>query len=249
MGGDDRARRGRGSIKGSLMPATRVIILAGGRGTRLPLSARDIPKSLVEVRGRPIIAHQLQQLRRAGFHDRNIRLALGFRAEQIIAFLARAGYGCQYVSEPEPLGTGGAVALASRGLEEPFLVLNGDTLADFDFPAILASHEPPHALLVSHWKDDARDFGLLDLERGFIREFLEKPSESRAGYINAGCYLLAPEHLEAMAPGFWMLETELFPRLALEGRLKTHVHHGRWDDLGTEERLALARSAFAARYG
>lgn len=225
------------------MDISNVIILAGGRGTRLPASARDIPKSLVEVHGKPILAHQLERLERAGFH--RVRLALGFRADSVIAFLKERGLRSEYVVEPEPLGTGGAVKFASRGFTAPFLVLNGDILADFDFQAIRRSHAPGTALLVSHWRDDTRGFGLLRLEgQEWIREFLEKPAAPQAGYINTGCYVLDPEDIHPIPHRVFMLEQELFPKLAAEGRLKTHIHRGSWEDLGTEERLARVRNIY-----
>ncbi len=223
------------------MNITTAIILAGGRGTRLPHSARDIPKPLVAIGAKPILEHQLERLTAAGFTD--IRLALGFRAEQIIAFLGERGYAASYVVEQEPLGTGGAARLAARGMKEPFLVMNGDVLADFDFPAIVRAHEPASALLVSHWRDDARDFGLVELRGDRVRRFLEKPREPVGGHINAGCYILEPADLGAMPDGFSMLEEALFPPLAAAGRLKTHIHRGFWDDAGTEERLMRIRNS------
>lgn len=215
----------------------KVIILVGGRGTRLPRSARDIPKALVPVRGRTILDRQLDALRQHGLLD--IRLALGFRADQIIAHLAATGRdNIDYVIESKPLGTGGAVKLASRGMAEPFLVLNGDTLADFDFSGIISGHQPGSAIMVSHWRDDARDFGLLDISNGRIRAFLEKPAEPRSGFINAGCYILEPRHLEHIEEEAFMLEQDIFPYLASSGVLQSVVHSGFWEDLGTEQRLA-----------
>lgn len=215
----------------------KTIILAGGRGTRLPQSARDIPKALVPIHGKAILDHQLDVLARHGLTD--VRLALGFRADQIVSHLARTGRRhIEHVIESEPLGTGGAVRLASRGLGGPFFVLNGDTFADFNFTSILGAHEPGAALMVSHWREDVGDFGLLDVADGRIRTFLEKPSEPRPGFINAGCYILEPAHLGRLGESPSMLETDLFPRLAADGFLRTFRHDGFWQDMGTEERLA-----------
>lgn len=226
------------------MNISTAIILAGGRGTRLPHSARDIPKPLVAIGAKSIVEHQLERLMAAGFTD--IRLALGFRADQIIAFLRERGYPMSYVVEPEPLGTGGATRFAARGIEQPCLVMNGDVLADFDFPAIVRAHEPGGALLVSHWRDDARDFGLVELQGDRVLRFLEKPREPIGGHINAGCYILEPADVQAIPEGFSMLEEAVFPKLAREGRLRTHVHRGVWDDAGTEERLHRIRNSLSS---
>lgn len=224
------------------MPVTKVIILAGGKGTRLPVSARGIPKPLVEVGGKPILQRQLEALYRAGLYD--VRLSLHFRADQIVAFLKEKGHQCDYVIEPEPLGTGGAVRFAMRGLRGPVMVLNGDGLDDFDFPAITRAHSPGMAVVTAQWKDDARDFGLLVVEGDRVLEFREKPQEPVGGYINIGCYIIEPEHFVGMPEGPFMLERDFFPALASAGRLKAHIHRGFYEDLGTEERLARARGLF-----
>lgn len=221
------------------MAVPSVIILAGGRGTRLPESARDIPKVLVPIAGKPILQHQLERLQAAGFPK--ARLALGFRAEQIIAFVRARGYPCDAVVEPEPLGTGGAARLAAADLPGPCLIMSGDIMADFDFRAIAGSHRAGEALMVAHWQHDARDYGLLDLRDGRVVGFREKPQEPIAGFINAGCCVLEAEHLAALPEGFSMLEHDLYPSLAGAGKLRMHEHRGEWEDLGTEARLARMR--------
>ncbi|MFY9462374.1 MAG: nucleotidyltransferase family protein [Candidatus Sungiibacteriota bacterium] len=218
----------------------KVIILAGGRGTRLLRSAKDIPKALVPIRGKTILDHQLELLAKHGLTD--VRLSLGFRAEQIVVHLKKTGRdSVEYIIEPEPLGTGGAVRFAAKGLKDDFMVLNGDIISDFDFTELLCSHEPETPLIVSTWREDARDFGLLGIVNGKIRAFLEKPETLRPGFINAGCYILHPKHLEDIEEKAFMLEKDIFPRLAEEGELRTHVHLGFWQDVGTEERLAQVR--------
>ena len=100
------------------------------------------------------------------------------------------------------------------------------------------------AVITAHWKDDARPFGLLTIKDGLVREFREKPQELVGGYINAGCHILEPEHFIGMPEGPFMLEYDLFPRLARAGRIKAHIHRGFYEDLGTEERLARMRQSF-----
>lgn len=223
------------------MCGMKVIILAGGRGTRLPNSAKDIPKALVSIHGKAILDHQLELLDKHGLTD--IRLSLGFRADQIIAHLKASGReNIEYVIEKKPLGTGGAVKFASKGVKDDFLVLNGDVISDFDFTALLGAHEAGTPLIVAAWREDARDFGLLGIVNGKAQAFLEKPETSRPGFINAGCYILHPEHFEDVGEKSFMLEKDIFPRLAEEGLLRTYVHLGFWQDVGTEERLSEVRS-------
>lgn len=226
------------------MTVPNVIILAGGRGTRLPESARDIPKTLVPIAGKPILEHQLELISRAGLS--RVRLALGFRADQITAFVRERGYTCETVVEPSALGTGGGVRFAARGLSGPFLVLNGDIVSDLDLRAVLNHHRPGKAVMTAHWREDTGDFGLLDIHDGRIREFREKSNVAEPGFINAGCYVLEHEHLALLPEGFSMLERDLFPILARTDNLIAYEHRGEWEDVGTELRLRRTRERLTA---
>lgn len=221
----------------------KTIILAGGLGTRLPQSARDIPKVMVPVGAKPILSHLVDGLVAAGLSD--IRLALGFRADQVIAFVQQHGYPCDWVVEPEPLGTGGAVRFATQDLSSAFMVLNGDVWVAYDYPAILKAHEPGKALLVAAWREGNRDYGFLEIEGDRIRAFREKPNEPKAGFVSVGCSILEPEHVRAVGQRAFMLETDIYPRLAEAGLLKAAFHAGDFEDLGTEERLAKVRGIVA----
>ena len=94
---------------------------------------------------------------------------------------------------------------------------------------------------MSTWRKDARDFGLLGIVNGRVQAFLEKPETLRPGFINAGCYILHPKHFEDIKEKAFMLEKDVFPRLAGGGELRTYVHLGFWQDAGTEERLSEVR--------
>lgn len=219
----------------------KVIILAGGMGTRLPNSAKNIPKALVQIHGKTILDHQLEILEKHGLKD--VRLSLGFRADQIVAHLKKTGRDrVEHIVEEEPLGTGGAVRFAARDLADDFMVLNGDILTDFDFSKILRAHEPGSAMIVAAWREDARDFGLLDIKESKIRAFLEKPAEPRSGYINAGCYILNPKHFAGLSEKAFMIEKDIFPRLAESGELHAFLHDGFWQDVGTEDRLQQVKA-------
>ncbi len=238
---------------------TKVIILAGGKGTRLPDSARDIPKALVPVEGKPMIDHVIEMLENHGFSD--IRFSLGFRADAVVDHLGRprgeraslahevgrAG-GYEYVVEKEPLGTGGALKFASRDLTGPFIALNGDVITDINVKEFLDGYERlphiPHSVAV-YETDDARDYGLVKLEGDHILRFQEKPKERRSGFINAGFYILHPEALHRHPQNAFSVEYDIFPSLARNRKLGYFIHRGRWTDAGTEERLRLANDANA----
>ncbi len=227
----------------------KVIILAGGRATRLPESAKDIPKALVDMGGKTILEHQLDQLEKYGFFD--VRLALGYRSEQIIEWLrnrqlsiVNGQLSLDYVIEPEPLDTGGAIKFASKDLKEPFMVLNGDILSDINFKSFHArfKQRPEENIMAVHHTPDARSYGIIKKRGGRVAEFLEKPFDPIPGHINAGFYVLSPETLKNIKEKRFSIEKDVFPKIAAQGKLGYYIHKGFWTDAGTEERLKEAKA-------
>ena len=118
----------------------RAVILAGGQGTRLRPYTTVLPKPLMPVGDRPILDIVVRQLHRDGFE--RITIATGYLAELIEAFFgdgSRYGIPIDYYREDEPLGTVGALALID-GLDDDFLVMNGDILTDMDYARCFAGH-------------------------------------------------------------------------------------------------------------
>ena len=221
----------------------RAIVLVGGQGTRLrPLTWRTA-KPLVPVLDRPLIEHLLLHLRDHGV-DR-VTLAMTERSEAIEQALgdgAHLGLAVDYVYEGEPRGSGGAIAGAAAGWDEPFLVCNGDTITDLDIGAFVRSHRERGAeLSLSLYEvPDPSAFGVVVLnERGRIERFVEKPpaAEAPSRLINAGTWLFEPSLLAEMdASRFNRVEDELFPRLAESGRgIYGYHEQGVWVDVGNPE--------------
>lgn len=228
----------------------KVIILAGGRATRLPESAKDKPKVLVEVGEKPILQHQLEQLAAHGFYD--VRLALGYRADQVITWLnskfrsSNPKFSTDHVIEPEKLDTGGAIRFASRDLREPFMVLNGDVLSDINFSGFYKKFQKipfENIIAVFHTKD-ASNYGIIKKDNGKILEFLEKPNYPVSGHINAGFYILSPSIFKGVRKKIFSIERDIFPKAAKQGRVGFYLHRGFWTDAGTEDRLHEVRQKF-----
>lgn len=221
------------------------IILAGGKATRLPESAKDLPKALVQVGGKPILEHQINLLQTHGFFD--IRLALGDKAQQIIHWLKAKKPTVDFVIEPEQLDTGGAIKFAARGLREPFLVLNGDILSDINFANFYRKFsrdaKMENLMAVTH-VPDARSYGMIKKREGRVVEFLEKPVIPMPGYINAGFYILSPQIFKNIEEKKFSIEKTIFPILAAQGNLGYYIHRGFWTDAGTEERLRAVKKLF-----
>jgi mannose-1-phosphate guanylyltransferase len=224
-------------------PST-ALIVAGGRGTRLlPLTER-VPKPMLPFCGAPFLAGLARRLGAAGVE--RIGLVVGADTapfERLVGMLAPHGLEVFIVPEPSPLDTAGGVRAATRGLEEPVLVLNGDVLSDLDVAALCEHHASTSATATIALTRvvDTSTFGVCVLEEDRITAFVEKPAPgSLPGHdtINAGAYVLAAGALDRFAEGPLSFEREVFPVLLDAGeRLTGHVHDGVWTDLGTPERL------------
>jgi len=225
------------------------IVLVGGEGTRLRPLTDSVPKPALTLVDRPFLAYMIEWLGGHGVSE--VVLACGFLPAVLREALAgeeeRAGVRIRYVTEPEPLGTAGAIRFAAdqlgEELDERFLALNGDVLTDLDLGALLRVHEEAdaEATIGLHPVEDAAAFGLVRCdEAGEVLEFLEKTGEPVAGEVNAGMYVLQRQVLDLIEPGKNVsIEREVFPRLVGRG-LYGHSLGGYWVDIGTPERYLQA---------
>lgn len=224
----------------------KAIVLVGGEGTRLRPLTETIPKPLIPLVDRPFLDHLLDHLALHGVDE--ALLSSSYLEASFRPFLDRRRRppNVTWVSEPSPLGTGGAVANAARGLDEAVLVLNGDILTDLDLTALIAHHRErgAAATITVSPVTDARPFGLvmLDADGHRIVEFREKPPDPIPGLVNAGTYVLEPEVLAGVPSDRAVsIEREVFPGLIASGRkVSAFVSHAYWMDLGTPEKYLRA---------
>ena len=211
----------------------KAMILAAGRGERLRPLTDTVPKPLLEVRGKPLIAWHLEALARAGVH--NVVINLSWLGEQIRATLgdgSRWGMRIAYSDEgPVALETGGGIhhALPLLG-SAPFLLVNGDVYTDYDLARLwLRSGELAHLVLVGNPSHHPQgDFLLQD---GLVSEI----GEPRHTYAGIGIY--DPELFAGCRPGRFPL-LPLLRKAMAERRLGGEIHAGAWTDVGTAARLA-----------
>ena len=217
------------------------VVLVGGEGTRLrPLTERT-RKDMLPLVDRPLLAFTFEHLRRHGV-ERAI-VSCGYLPTQIRGHFGDdyAGLGLEYCIEDEPLGTGGGIAYAARGLRETFFALNGDSLREADLDELVAFHRRSRAkatILLTPVADPSR-YGLVRLAGdGRVATFLEKPrpEEIDTNLINAGLYVLEPDVLDLVPPGRAVsIERDVFPRLAAEGTVYGLALPGYWLDVGTPD--------------
>jgi mannose-1-phosphate guanylyltransferase len=231
-------------------------VLVGGFGTRLrPLTLTN-PKQMLPVAGRPMIEDVLEHLQRHGVDE--VVLSLGYKPD---AFLEAypdavcAGVRLVYAVEPEPLDTAGAIAFAAReaGIDERFVVVNGDVLTDLDLTALVEFHERSGAegTIALTKVDDPSQFGVVPTDAdGRVLAFVEKPprDEAPTDLINAGFYVLEPSFLARVPAGRKVnIERETFPAMVAEGSLFARADPAYWLDVGTPERLLQASLDVLAR--
>ena len=216
------------------------LILAGGEGTRLRPLTTTVPKPVVPLVDRPLIAFMLDWLAGHGVDD--VIMSCGFLASGVHNVLgdgSARGIRIRYVEEPRPLGTGGALKFAEELLDERFLMLNGDVLSDMDLSAQIAQHEATGAAATLGLVpvDDPSRYGLVRLaEDNSVTGFVEKPSPNQidTNNISAGAYVLERDAvLSLLAAGEpASIERDVFPRLQGNG-LFGFVHDAYWKDIGT----------------
>jgi NDP-sugar pyrophosphorylase family protein len=218
------------------------VILAGGLGTRLYPVTREIPKPLIPVQGRTLTEHVLDILKEHGV--REVILSVGYKADKIKEYFGsgeRFGVSITYLIEKEPLGTGGWMHLLECIPDEEFVVVNGDNLFDLDLDAALQIHKSTNALVTIGLTtvEDVEHYGVVDMDGDAILRFVEKPSrdEAPSNRINSGYYIFSPAVFsEVPDAAKFMLEKDLFPKLAANGRLSGFVSEAQWFDTGTFER-------------
>ncbi|MCZ2526875.1 sugar phosphate nucleotidyltransferase [Streptomyces sp. NPDC059506] len=227
---------------------TEAILLVGGKGTRLRPLTVHTPKPMVPAAGVPFLSHQLARAREAGVE--HIVFATSYLAEVFEPYFgdgSALGLHLEYVTEEEPLGTGGAIRNAAERLTgapgDPVLVFNGDILTGLDIRALVDTHTGSGADVSLHLTrvEDPRAFGLVPTDpTGRVTAFLEKPQtpeEIVTDQINAGAYVFDRAVIDAIPTGRPVsVERETFPGLLRDGaHLQGMVDSTYWLDLGTPQ--------------
>jgi len=218
------------------------IILCGGLGTRLRPLTYEIPKVLIPVQGKPVLEHILDLFKREGVEE--AVLSVGHMKEKIKSHFGdgtRFGIRISYLEEDSPLGTAGPLKLLPPQ-QEPFIVSNGDELKDIRLREMISFHRSSNALatIALTRVENPAAYGVASLEGSRILEFIEKPPNPPSNLINAGLYILDPRVIEKIPETFSMLEKDVFPGLAHEGRLFGFPFEGQWFDTGNMERWETA---------
>ena len=219
-----------------------VLILCGGKGTRLQSVVRDRPKPMVVIDGRPFVDRLVDLCERQGV--RRMIFCTGYLGDQVAAWYAGHPRTCEFVFSRErtPLGTAGAVKHAAGLIRSnPFLVMNGDSICQTDLRGVLACHAAAGgpATVTLTPADTRTDAGCVTMDRhGRLTAFAETHAGSTAPYHNAGIYVFDRSVLDLIPPGQAVsLEQDLLPGLLGSGAYG-YVSRQPLYDIGTPERLA-----------
>lgn len=209
----------RKSIKG--IP---VIIMAGGKGTRLYPYTKILPKPLIPIGEIPILERIIQRFYMAGAVD--FYITVNYRKEMIKSYFSEINkkYRIEYIDENEPLGTGGSLRLIDKQFTSPIIITNCDTLIDADYGEILQFHkESGNAMtIVASLKNTIIPYGVIHMqEHGMIESMEEKPVLSH--FINTGMYVMDPEYISLIPEGISYHMTQLAQQM-IDKELKVGVY-------------------------
>jgi len=222
-----------------------VAIIAGGMAARLGDLARDTPKSLIDVAGKPFIAHQLDLLRRQGLTDIVVCTGhLGWRLEEVVGDGSRHGVRVRYSSDgPMPLGTGGALRHALPLLGEAFLALYGDSYLECDYAAVerafLASGRP--ALLTVMRNDDQWDRSNALCVNGRVVRYSKEHRTSDMHHIDYGLAAMRADVFRGYPNRGALDLARVYEDLAARNELAAYEVSDRFYEIGTPSGLADTR--------
>jgi len=228
---------------------TPVVIMAGGKGTRLDPFTKILPKPLIPLGERPIIEIIMESFSHYGFN--RFIISLNYKGEMIKMYFSENpnNYCIEYIEEKDFLGTVGALALMEDKLQDTFIVSNCDVITDTNFDGLLRFHKEnkSDATILGVIRHIKIPYGVLSMQNGNLAEILEKPEYSFI--INSGIYVLEPDIVKLIEKGKPMDMTDLLVS-AREKGLKVQVYTvtSSWFDVGEWEEYNKAVE-FLKKYG
>jgi len=245
----------------------KVVILAGGFGTRLGEYTESIPKPMVTVGGRPILWHIMKTYAHFGYND--FYLALGYKAEVIKDYFLHyhslnADFTVDLVSgdiQPHQIEeTDWRVTLVNTGIEtmtggrikrlqsfigdEPFLLTYGDGVADINLKALVNFHKSHGKMVTLSAVRPSARFGDLDFDGDRVSSFQEKP-QLHEGWINGGFFVCEPELFNYIDDDTQMLEREPLEKVVQAGELMAYKHDGFWHCMDTKRDRDILESLWS----
>lgn len=225
------------------------VILAGGLGTRLRPLTYEIPKPMIPINEKPYLEYQINYLRKQGVYE--ICILTGHLSHVIEAYFGNGhefGVNITYSKEDRPMGTGGGLKLAEEKLADDFLLIYGDSFLPVNYQHLLSNFRSatPSALMCVY--DNREDTDVkpniaIEKSTGKILIYSKDVIDSALQYVDAGVLVLNKKIVQSIiAPSQVVsLEKDIFPQLIREGSMYAYQCQSRFYDIGTPDRLALAK--------
>jgi len=226
-----------------------VVLLAGGKGTRLAPYTKVLPKPLMPIGEMPILEILLRQLHRDGLNE--VTLAVGHLASLLRAFFSdgsKFGINLEYSLEDKPLGTIGPLTLIDRLKQfDTVLVANGDLLTQLSFSELIESHQKSGCLatIAAHKREERIDFGVLETEEsGRLIGFKEKPTYEFK--VSMGVYVFSTSLIDLIPKGEYFDFPDLIDlMLRTDKKVNVYTFDGYWEDLGRPDDYERAVADFS----
>lgn len=216
----------------------KVVIMAGGLGTRLGELTKDIPKPMLPLGNKPILENLITSFKNQGYID--FIISVNYKAEIIKKYFkdgAQWGVSISYVEEKERLGTAGAISLITEKFHHPFIVINGDIVTTLNFFDLINYHIQKNSIatMCITKKTYTIEYGVIQFDNeNLITSIQEKPSNNF--YVNAGIYVLSPEAVKYIPKGKFFDMPSLF-ELLKNNNLKSYAYsiNDYWVDIGLKD--------------
>ena len=228
-----------------------MIIMAGGKGSRLLPATKDCPKPLLPVNGKPMLEHIILRAKEEGFH--RFVLAVHYLGDMIKEYFGNGDLWdikIEYLNEEAPLGTAGALSLLEERPNSPVIVTNADIISDISYSRLLEyhnKHKNSCATMCIRLYETQHPFGVVNTRGVEIVGFEEKPMLRT--HVNAGVYVLEPKALDFLEKNQFCDMPSLFDRLQ-EEKLRTIVYpiHESWNDIGRLEEYTNVNKLYSSKY-
>jgi len=223
--------------------SNKLVIMAGGKGTRLRPYTKNCPKPMLLVGGKPILQHIIERARGEGFNKFLLSVHyLGKMIEDHFGDGSKLDVTIEYIHEKSPLGTAGSLSMISKLVDEPFIVTNGDVITDIRYSDLLEFHKRQESVgtMAVRLHELQYPFGVVHMDGLNIVGFEEKPIAR--SHINAGVYALSPIALYELNQGESCDMPALFERLqAKSHKTIAYPMHEPWLDVGRPSDLEMAK--------
>jgi len=210
----------------------KVVIMSGGKGSRLDPVTRILPKPLIPIGNKPVIEVIMEKFHKYGFNK--FIYSLNYKKEYVKLFLMENEftYDINWVEEAEFFGTAGSLSLLKDKVKESFFVINCDSLLDVDYEEVLKWHRKQAAMItvIGCHNEVKIPFGVLELIDGRVSQILEKPVHDMI--INTGAYVMEPQVLSYIPEGKYMDMNEVITKVMENGKVTVYPIYDGWVDIG-----------------